>query len=46
MKAEAYPLNTIFGLPQQLMAPLFQRPYVWEQSRQWEPLWEYIQKVA
>ncbi len=46
MKADAYPLSTIFGLPQQLMAPLFQRPYVWEKGRQWEPLWEDIRGVA
>jgi len=46
MKADAHPLGTIFGLPQQLMAPLFQRPYVWEKGRQWEPLWEDIRGVA
>ena len=41
-----YPLSTIFGLPRQLLAPLFQRPYVWERDRQWEPLWEDICGVA
>lgn len=28
----------IFSLPQQLVVPLFQRPYVWEQEEQWVPL--------
>lgn len=46
MKADAHPLSRIFGLPQQLMAPLFQRPYVWSRDNQWEPLWEDIRGVA
>ncbi len=46
MKANVYPLSTIFGLPCQLMAPLFQRPYVWEKDKQWKPLWEDICGVA
>jgi len=28
------------------MVPLFQRPYVWKQSEQWEPLWADIVSVA
>ncbi|WP_277210580.1 GmrSD restriction endonuclease domain-containing protein [Isoptericola croceus] len=36
----------VFYLPQHLMVPLFQRPYVWEESDQWEPLWQDIVRLA
>ncbi len=36
----------IFSLPQQLIVPLFQRPYVWEQEEQWAPLWSDIRRLA
>lgn len=36
----------IFSLPQRLMIPLFQRPYVWDQEEQWEPLWNDIRRMA
>ncbi|KRC92584.1 hypothetical protein ASE25_04460 [Terrabacter sp. Root85] len=36
----------IFNLPQRLVVPLFQRPYVWTQDEQWEPLWGDIRRVA
>lgn len=36
----------IFGLPQQLVVPLFQRPYVWAEEEQWEPLWQDIRRMA
>lgn len=26
--------------------PMFQRPYVWSQDNQWEPLWEDVRNVA
>jgi len=29
-----------------LLVPLFQRPYVWNQADQWEPLWEDIRNIA
>src|SRR5438309_6547176 len=32
--------------PQRLMVPLFQRPYVWNQENQWEPLWEDVVRLA
>src|SRR5688572_29849015 len=28
------------------IVPLFQRPYVWEREKQWEPLWEDISSKA
>lgn len=36
----------LFNLPQNFMIPLFQRPYVWKESEQWEPLWNDIRRVA
>lgn len=28
------------------LVPLYQRPYVWNQTEQWEPLWADIQRLA
>jgi Protein of unknown function DUF262 len=36
----------IFLSPQRLMVPLFQRPYVWQEDKQWRPLWEDVLRVA
>lgn len=36
----------LFNLPQHFVIPLFQRPYVWTESEQWEPLWQDIRRVA
>lgn len=36
----------LFNLPQHFMIPLFQRPYVWKQEEQWEPLWKDICRVV
>jgi uncharacterized protein with ParB-like and HNH nuclease domain len=38
--------HEIFNMPQRLLVPLFQRPYVWSEEAQWEPLWEDILRVA
>ena len=46
MKADPYDMKTVFGFERQLFAPLFQRPYVWQEKDQWEPLWHDIRKVA
>ena len=32
--------------PQRFMVPLFQRPYVWNEENQWEPLWNDVARVA
>jgi uncharacterized protein with ParB-like and HNH nuclease domain len=29
----------VFMQPQRRIVPLFQRPYVWNEDNQWEPLW-------
>ncbi|MGH9228619.1 MAG: GmrSD restriction endonuclease domain-containing protein [Acidimicrobiales bacterium] len=36
----------LFTLPQRLVVPLFQRPYVWNEENQWEPLWNDLTRVA
>jgi alkylated DNA nucleotide flippase Atl1 len=36
----------VFGLPQFLLVPLFQRRYVWEETNQWEPLWQDVMRLA
>lgn len=36
----------IFSLPQRLVIPLFQRPYVWDETDQWEPLWGDVRRLA
>jgi hypothetical protein len=36
----------VFMQPQRLVVPLFQRPYVWNEESQWEPLWGDVIRVA
>jgi hypothetical protein len=36
----------IFTLPQLLVVPLFQRPYVWNLEDQWAPLWQDVRRIA
>lgn len=36
----------VFTMPQHLVVPLFQRPYVWEQENQWVPLWQDIRRLV
>lgn len=36
----------IFNLPQHLVIPLFQRPYVWDENDQWLPLWQDVRRQA
>jgi hypothetical protein len=38
--------TNIFKKDQQLLVPLFQRPYTWNRKEQWEPLWSDIMRVA
>src|ERR1043165_5463903 len=39
-------VEQIFDPTAQLEAPLFQRPYVWRQHNNWQPLWDSIQALA
>lgn len=38
--------QAIFMQPQRLLVPLFQRPYVWNEELQWEPLWKDLERIA
>ena len=46
MKAHTYNLTRIFGQDSRYMVPLFQRPYVWGETRNWEPFWQDVQRAA
>jgi len=46
MRADKYSLEKIFSSTERLEAPLFQRPYVWKEETNWEPLWEAIRTVT
>lgn len=39
-------IGTIFDMNMRIVAPLFQRPYVWNEEKNWDPLWEAIREVA
>lgn len=45
MDAKARDLNQIFDGTISFQIPLFQRPYVWNKEKNWEPLWEDIQSL-
>lgn len=36
----------VFMHPQRLIVPLFQRPYVWNEENQWEPLWNDVVRLS
>jgi len=36
----------VFMQPQRLVVPLFQRPYVWNEENQWQPLWDDVARVT
>ena len=36
----------VFMQPQRLVVPLFQRPYVWNEESQWDPLWRDVLRVT
>src|SRR5262245_27156942 len=39
-------VKKIFEQERRHVVPLFQRPYVWEKEKQWEPLWDDIRSLA
>ena len=45
MEANTRKLERIFDQTITYQVPLFQRPYVWAQEANWEPLWEDIQAL-
>ena len=46
METQVRTPNAVFGQPQRFLVPLFQRPYVWNEEQQWEPLWKDLERVA
>src|SRR6478609_2560874 len=46
METQVRTPQMVFMQPQRLAVPLFQRPYVWNEENQWEPLWEDVVRVA
>ncbi|TIC86709.1 DUF262 domain-containing protein [Nocardioides sp. GY 10113] len=46
MKALTHSPAEIFGNAIRYVVPLFQRPYVWNEKDQWQPLWEDVRAVA
>lgn len=46
MDAGTHSLKVIFGQDRRHLVPLYQRPYVWSQQLQWDPLWEDVRGIA
>lgn len=46
MQANKRTLGEILAADIRLIAPLFQRPYVWNEEENWEPLWRAIVETA
>ena len=46
METQVRTPQMVFMQPQRLVVPLFQRPYVWNEENQWEPLWNDLVRVA
>jgi hypothetical protein len=46
METQVRTPQMVFMQAQRLVVPLFQRPYVWNELNQWEPLWNDLARVA
>ena len=46
MRADRRNLQQVFEPTLRLVTPLFQRPYVWDEEENWEPLWASVKEVA
>lgn len=46
METQVRTPQLVFMQPQRLIVPLFQRPYVWNEETQWEPLWSDLTRIA
>lgn len=46
MKTDTLRFRDLLQRDLRLVVPLFQRPYVWNQADQWEPLWDDIRNIA
>ncbi len=46
MEAKDTTIGQLFGGLDRYEVPAYQRPYVWTAERQWEPLWDDIERIA
>jgi uncharacterized protein with ParB-like and HNH nuclease domain len=46
MRPSKMTIYELFETQRRYVVPLFQRPYVWDRERQWEPLWDDISSKA
>ncbi len=46
MKPAKFTVFELFERERRYVVPLYQRPYVWEEEQQWEPLWQDIAEKA
>jgi len=46
MKPETRTVAELFERDVRYVVPLYQRPYVWNEGDQWEPLWEDIRVLV
>lgn len=46
MRADPLTLISVFGKDVRYVVPMFQRPYVWNMTQHWEPLWDDVRTVA
>ncbi len=46
MKSDTLALRKVFEQEIRYVVPMFQRPYVWNQTDQWDPLWDDVVAVA
>src|SRR4029450_3426540 len=46
METQVRTPQMIFMQPQRLVVPLFQRPYIWNEEAQWEPLRNDVVRVT
>jgi len=46
MEAGKHTVKQLFQKDVRYIIPTFQRPYVWDQEKQWEPLWDDVRNLA
>ncbi|MBP6017038.1 MAG: DUF262 domain-containing protein [Candidatus Promineofilum sp.] len=46
MEAGKHNIKELFQKDVRYVIPTFQRPYVWNQEKQWEPLWDDVRNIA
>ena len=46
MEAKDTTIGQLFGGLDRYEVPAYQRPYVWTAERQWEPLWDDIERIS